>query len=101
MEKVALTQDKLCLLDDSQVELHLLRSCLSSCKIVHLLHTVPFSILKPFLFTFDHNLCRCLSQIVQCSLSDTSWCQVSLAFRFGGLGLRESVASASAAFLGS
>ena len=35
------------------------------------------------------------------SLSDISWCQVSLPFRFGGLGLRESVVCASAAFLGS
>jgi len=41
-------KDKLCLLDDRQVELHLLRSCLSSCKIVYLLRTVPFSILNPF-----------------------------------------------------
>ena len=31
------TQDKLAMLDDPQVELQLLRSCLSSCKIIHLL----------------------------------------------------------------
>ena len=49
MDKVALTQAKLSLLDDPQVELHLLRSYLSSCKIIHLLRTVPFTILKPSL----------------------------------------------------
>ena len=101
MGKVALTQEKLSLLDDPQVELHLLRSCLSSCKIIHLLLTVPFTILKPFLLQFDHNLRSCLGRIMQCSLFDTSWRQASLPFRLGGLGLRESAFSASPAFLGS
>ena len=100
MDKVALTQEKLSLLDDPQVELHLLRSCLSS-KIIHLLRTVPFTILKPFLLQFDHNLRSCLGRIMQCSLFDTSWRQASLPFRLGGLGLHESAFSASPAFLGS
>ena len=80
MDKVALTQEKFSLLDDPQVELHLLRSCLSSCKIIHLLRTVPFTILKPFLLQFDHNLRSCLGRIMQCSLFDTSWRQASLPF---------------------
>ena len=95
MDKVALTREKLYLLDDLQVELHLLCSYLSSCKIIHLPCTVPFSILKPL---FDSNVHSCLERIMQCSLSDTSWRQ---AFCLGGLGLRESAYSASPAFLGS
>jgi len=51
IDKVASTQGKFSLLDDPQVELLLLRSCLSSYKIIHLLHTVPFSVLRPFLLT--------------------------------------------------
>ena len=78
--------------------LYFLRSCLSSCKIIHLLCTA-FSILK--LFLFDHNLCFCLGRIVQCSVSDASWQHESLPVRFGGLGLCESAISASLAFLGS
>ena len=101
IDKVALTQEKLSLLDDPQVELHLLRSCLSSCKIIHLLRTVPITILKPFLLQFDHNLRSCLGRIMQRSLFNTSWRQASLPFRLGGLGLRESAFSASPAFLGS
>jgi len=101
LDKVATIQDKLALLEDPQVELHLLRSCLSSCKIIHLLRTVPHSVLKPYLCQFDHNLRSCLSRIMQCSLSDQSWCQATLPFRLGGLGLRESGFSAPAAFLGS
>ena len=101
IDKVVSIQAKLSLLHDPQVELLLLRSCLSSCKIIHLLCTVPSSVLKPFLLTFDHHLRSCLSRIAQCSHSDISWCQASLPFRFGGLGLRESIVCASAAFLGS
>ena len=56
LDKVATIQDKLALLDDPQVELHLLRSCLSSCKIIHLLRIVPLSVLKPYLCQFDQNL---------------------------------------------
>ena len=94
-------QEKLALLEDAQVELHLLRSCLNSCKIIHLLRTVPSSVLQPFLCQFDLILHNCLSCIINCSLSDPSWCQASLPFRLDGLGLRESIQSAAAAFLGS
>jgi len=45
------------------------------------------------------NIYNC--RIVQCSPSDVSWCQASLPFRFGGLGLRESFVSVPTAFLGS
>jgi len=45
LDKMATIQDKLVLLED----LHLLHSCLSSCKIIHLLRTVPHSVLKPYL----------------------------------------------------
>jgi len=55
-----------------------------------LLQTVPFSRLKPF------NLTLTFGYIMYCSLSDSSWCQASLLFRYGGLGLHESVPSASA-----
>ena len=48
IDKVTSIQEKLALLEDPQVELHLLQSCLSSCKIIHPLRTVPF-VLQPFL----------------------------------------------------
>ena len=38
---------------------------------------------------------------MNCSLSDPSWCQASLPFRLGGLGLQESTQSAAVAFIGS
>jgi len=51
-KKVAASQEKLSLIDNPQMELHLLRSCLSSCKVIHLLRTVPFTILKSLLYQF-------------------------------------------------
>jgi len=101
LSKVAAAQDSIAILEDPQVELHLLRSCLGSCKVIHLLRTVPLNVLRSFLEHFDANLRNCLSRILQCSLPDDSWRQASLPFRLGGLGLRSSYHSASAAFIGS
>jgi len=101
LSRVVAAQDSIAILEDPQVELHLLRSCLGSCKIIHLLRTVPFSILRSFLEKFDSHLKGCLGRILQCSLPSNSWCQASLPFRLGGLGLRSSSSSAAAAFLGS
>jgi len=42
-----------------------------------------------------------LSRILQCSLPNDSWCQASLPFHLGGLGLRSSLYTVAAAFLGS
>ena len=50
LAKVTAAQESIAILEDPQVELHLLRSCLGSCKIIHLLRTVPFCILHSFLF---------------------------------------------------
>jgi len=52
---------------------------------------------------FNLNLKTCLScdRILQCSLPPDSWCQATLPFCLGGLGLRSSCQSAAAAFLGS
>ena len=83
LAKVTAAQDSVAILEDPQVELHLLHSCLGSCKIIHLLRTVPFCILHSFLEQFDSNLKSCLSRIIQCSLPNDSWCQATLPFRLG------------------
>ena len=100
-DKIVAIQDKLVDLEDSQVELHLLRSCLSVCKVTHLLRCVPSSSLGSFPSHFDLRLRECLSRILCCGISDSSWTQATLPFRLGGLGLRESERSAAPAFVGS
>ena len=49
---VAVAQDSIAILEGPQVELHLLCSCLGSCKVIHLLRTVPLNVLWSFLRAF-------------------------------------------------
>ena len=88
-------------LEDPQVELHLLRSCLSTGKIRHLLRTVPPGSADEHFRHFDEGLRSTLSQILRCTISDLAWLQATLPFRLGGLGLRESLRTAPIAFLAS
>ena len=88
-------------LEDPQVELHLLRSCLSTCKIGHLLRTIPLSVADEQLQHFNVGLRSTLSQILRCSIPDKSWLQSTLPLLLGGLGLLESQCVAPAAFFAS
>lgn len=90
-------------MEDAQIELHLLRSCLGCCKITHLLRTgtVPLDLIQDQVILFDQSLRHTLSTILHCSINDQSWAQASLPFRLGGLGIRRALDSASAAYLSS
>ena len=88
-------------IEDPQVELHLLRSCLSVCKVTHLLRCVPSSSLGSFPSRFVLRLRECPRKILCCGISDSSWTQTTLLLRLGGLGVRESECSAAPAFVGS
>ena len=101
VDKVLSCQDRLSDLEDPQVELHLLRSCLSLCKINHLIRTVPPERVTEQLSRFDHGLRRCLEKIFNSSLSDPCWKQATLPVSLGGLGLREASRTAPAVFIGS
>ena len=101
VDKVISCQEHLSDLEDPQVELHLLRSCLSLCKINHLLRTVPPERVQTQLNRFDQGLKHCLETIFNSSLPDQCWRQATLPVRFGGLGLREAARTSAAAFVGS
>ena len=76
--------------------MHLLRSCLSLCKINHLVRTVPKSLVTDELLLFDEGLRSALSDILKTSISDLAWKQAVLPLRLGGLGLREASSTAAA-----
>ena len=59
-------------LEDPQAELHLLRSCLSTGKIGHLLRTVPPGSADEHFRHFDEGLRSTLSQILRCTISDSA-----------------------------
>ena len=73
LDKISAIRDKLADLEDPQVELHLLRSCVNVCEITHILRCVPFSSLGCFPSLFDEKLCTCLSRVIHCSLSNDAW----------------------------
>ena len=98
--KVKNLQDLLPDLEDPQVELQLLRHCLSCCKVIHVLRTVPPHKLHN-LSLFDDQLRNSLSRVVRTSLSDISWQQATLPLRLGGLGIRQASDICYAAYLGS
>ena len=85
-------------LEDPQVELHFLRSCLNTCKIFHILQTVPPGDVDICLKQFDSNLRSNFSHIIRCPISDLAWSQATLPLRLGGLDLRESLRTSSAAY---
>ena len=71
-------------LGNSQVELHLLRSCLSLCKINHLIRTVPSDVIGSQLSRFDAGLRSSLESVIHSSVPDLSWKQATLPVRLGG-----------------
>ena len=97
-DKVHCLQDLLPRLEDPQMELQLLRQCLSCCKIVHILRTVPPHLLI-HLSDFDNQLRSSLSHVVRHSLSDLTWQQATLSMRLGGLGIRLASDMVYAAYL--
>ena len=97
VDKILDWQNRLTALDDPQVELHLLRSCLSLCKLNHIIRTVHGFKIKDVLIQFDSGLHHCLEALFSSLVSDLA----SLPVRLGGLGLCEASGSSSAAFVGS
>ena len=87
-------------LDALQVELHLLCSCLSVCKINHILRTTASGSCSEALKRFHLGLQHTFESITLVSLDDAPWQQATLTVHLGGLGIREASSSTPAAFLG-
>jgi len=76
----------------------LLKSSLSTPKLMHLLRSTPcfgHRSLQPL----DSVLRRCVGRITNCDLSDDQWCQASLTVKAGGLGIRLASHLAPSAYL--
>ena len=85
-------------LEDPQVEVHLLRSCLNTCKVFYILQTVPPGDVDISLKQFYSNLRSNHSRILRCPISDTTWLQATLPLRLGGLCLRKFLHTSSSAY---
>ena len=100
MDRVSVLQACLEDLEDPQVELLLLHSCLCVCKLNHLLSNILPGSINSELLRFDDNLLHSLSSICNASISDQSWLQATLPCLLGGLSLHEASRASSAPFLG-
>ena len=101
VDKILDWQDRLTCLEDRRVELHLLRSFFSLCKLNHIIRTVPGFKINDVLTQFDSGLHQSLETLCSSPDSDLAWKPATLPVRLGGLGLREASRSSSAAFVGS
>ena len=101
MDKGLEAQSILPELENLQVAIQLLRSCLRVCKFNHVLQTIPCHVIIEQLSRFDSGMRHSLCQITNSSISDPAWMQATLPLYFRGLGLRSALKSLSAAFLGS
>ena len=100
VEKCENLIDSIRLLEDPQLELHLLRSCAALPKITFSIRTCdPFSI-STCLDQFDNAVHLCLEYITGSALLPSQRLQCSLPVAKGGLGLPISSSIAPVAFLG-
>lgn len=88
-------------LPDSHYAFTLLRYCVSFCRTVGFIRSLPASVINGPLSEFDNAVASCLVGILGRPLSSQEFRQVSLSIAHGGCGLRRSVIHADAALLGS
>ena len=86
---------------DPQVALILLRVCGSFCKLIHLARATPPSLVSDPLQLFDNDVRQCFKDCFVFDTSDSTWQQVQLSLRYGGLGLRSLSHHSSAALIAS
>ena len=86
---------------DTACELAAVQSCLSVCKVMHLLRAVGFYISDSALLAHDDNLEWCLAETFGAKLPVTSSIQASCSIQTGGLGLRKAKDIALVAFVAS
>ena len=86
-------------LEDPQVALQLLRTCLSYCKYVYLSRTAPPHLVSDSLKQCDNDIRACLSKIAALQLPDSAWAQSQLSVSNAGLGLRSVSQHSAAAYI--
>ena len=88
-------------LQDSQMEMALLRSCLALPKLAHVLRTCPPALIMNALNSFDCIMRDTLSDLAGGPLPDWAWLKASLPSSLGGLDIRHAALHAPAAYIGS
>ena len=66
----------------------LLRECLSQCRVVHLMRTIPPQQINAFLTKWDRILRKGFEKLIGSSLEDRWWAISRLNSKYGGIGLK-------------
>ena len=101
VEKIKDCLSKLPVLEDSQIEMSLLRSCLALPKLSFSLRTCPPSHIIQATAAFDDTMHDALSELVGSPLTEWAWLKASLPSSRGGLNLRRASLHAPTAYVGS
>jgi hypothetical protein len=101
IESVSELQQKILLLDDAQMQLCLLRSCASSCKVINFLRCSDPRDCTRQLEVLDNTTLETLEKIICLPLSELACKQAVLPVRLGGLGLISAAHTSPSAFIGS
>jgi hypothetical protein len=79
--------DRLALLDCAASAFHILRSCLSACKVMHLLRALPFDLGEDLAREAQVKLREAFGHIIGTPVSVQQWSLACLPVKRGGLGL--------------
>uniref|UniRef100_A0A1X7SVN2 Reverse transcriptase domain-containing protein n=1 Tax=Amphimedon queenslandica TaxID=400682 RepID=A0A1X7SVN2_AMPQE len=101
VESIKASLELLPLLEDSQSQFSLLRSCLGLPKLLCALRTTSPDVLSSVTMDFDAIIFDFLSELVGGSLTSWSRCKAALPIKLGGVGLRLASQHSSAIFLAS
>jgi hypothetical protein len=93
--------DSLVKLEDPQVALHLLRTCMSFCKYVYVSRITPPHLIFLALEQCDRDIMACLESFAAIELTAPALRQARLALSLGGLGLRSLTRHCTSAFISS
>ncbi len=80
---------------------HILRSCLSACKVMFLLWTLPYDMALRLATEAQERLRATLADMLDMPLADTQWALARLPVRKGGLGILDPVTAAAPAHVAS
>ena len=77
----------------------LLRECLSQCRVIHLMRTIPPQQINAFLTKWDRILREGFEKLIGSSLEDRWWAISRLNSKYGGIGLKSGKNTAGAQHL--
>ena len=102
IEKASICLEKLEELDDPQISLGIIKSCLGTPKLTYSLRTLaPRDDYNKTLSVFDEGLRDALSFIAGSPVTDNAWWQACLPIALGGLGIRRAADQHRPAYIGS